>query len=198
MQSSWKEESRSRLDPLVRWLVAAGVTADWLSVAGLGWAIVAAGWAAFGGLRPAAICLILSSLCDVLDGQVARLRGQAGPRGAFLDSCLDRLADGAVFCGIAWWFGGRAPQWSAVSGAALVGAYAVSYARARAEGLGIDCRVGIMERPERLVVLIVALLAGEWALGWGLVAVAVLSWVTFWQRLRHVLRAIARAGDRGV
>ncbi len=93
---------------------------------------------------------------DSLDGTMARLAGRPSTWGAFLDSTLDRVADAAIFCGIALWFAGDGadPTMAAVTLAALVGGLMVSYARARAEGLGADASTGIAERTERLTLVL--------------------------------------------
>lgn len=134
------------------------------------------------------ICLFVFS--DSLDGTMARLAGRSSTWGAFLDSTLDRVADAAIFCGIALWFAsdGDDPAMVAVTLAALVGGLMVSYARARAEGLGADASTGIAERTERLVlVLATAFFSGvfdaPWLLNAGLWLVAVLAWVTVLQRI---------------
>jgi CDP-diacylglycerol--glycerol-3-phosphate 3-phosphatidyltransferase len=97
-------------------------------------------------------------LTDMIDGALARARGITGPWGAFLDSNLDRMSDAAVFAGLIWWFAGRGDQ-PLLAGLAvfcLVAGNLVSYARARAEGLGLRGDVGIAERTERLIVVLVA------------------------------------------
>jgi len=97
-------------------------------------------------------------LTDMIDGALARARGITGPWGAFLDSNLDRMSDAAVFAGLIWWFAGRGDQ-PVLAGLAvfcLVAGNLVSYARARAEGLGLRGDVGIAERTERLIVVLVA------------------------------------------
>jgi len=134
---------------------------------------------------------------DSLDGTMARLSGRSSSWGAFLDSTLDRVTDAAVFCGIALYYAGlrtHAGQvWLGVTLAALVGSLLVSYARARAEGIGVDASVGVAERTERLVIVGAGvLLAGVWdvrLLAVSVALVAVLAWVTVVQRLVAVRRA---------
>ena len=134
------------------------------------------------------ICLFVFS--DSLDGTMARLAGRPSTWGAFLDSTLDRVADAAIFVGIALWFAGDGDDltMAVVTLAALVGGLLVSYARARAEALAADASVGIAERTERLVLTLVAaglsgLFDAPWLLDVALWAVAVLSWVTVVQRI---------------
>lgn len=141
-------------------------------------------------------------LADMLDGALARAKGTSGPWGAFLDSTLDRVADASVFGGLMLWFmlGGRDHLLGCVALYCLVSGVLVSYAKARAEGLGYSCNVGIAERTERLLIgLVAAGLAGlevPYVLAIGLWVLAVLSTITFGQRVLAVRQAIA-AGTSG-
>jgi CDP-diacylglycerol--glycerol-3-phosphate 3-phosphatidyltransferase len=139
-------------------------------------------------------------LADMLDGALARVRGDTGAFGAFLDSTLDRVGDAAVFAGLAIWlaFGGHNRLLAAVALFCLVAGGLISYAKARAEGLGIRCDVGIAERTERLLIgLVAAGLSGlgvPYVLSGGLWILAVLSAITFGQRVYAVRRATATGG----
>ena len=130
-------------------------------------------------------------LADMLDGALARVKGTSGAWGAFLDSTLDRIADAAVFAGLAVWLT-RTGQGVVAGGAVvcLVVGGLVSYAKARAEGLGARCDVGIAERTERLLIgLVAAGLSGlgvPYVLAIGLWVLAALSLVTFGQRVLAV------------
>ena len=142
-------------------------------------------------------------LADMLDGALARITGTTGPWGAFLDSTLDRVSDAAVFAGLAIWLarGGHQPLLAAVTLYCLVAGAMVSYARARAEGLGVRADVGVAERSERLVIgLVSAGLTGlgvPYVLPVGLWALAALSTVTFGQRVLVVRQAVGPgAGER--
>jgi CDP-diacylglycerol--glycerol-3-phosphate 3-phosphatidyltransferase len=132
---------------------------------------------------------------DMFDGALARIKGNTGPFGAFLDSTLDRVGDSAVFGGIAIWLatGGHDRLLAAVALFCLVAGLLVSYARARAEGLGIKCDVGIAERTERLLIGLVGIglsgLGVPYVLSAGLWIVAVLSAITFGQRVYAVHKA---------
>jgi phosphatidylinositol phosphate synthase len=136
-------------------------------------------------------------LTDMLDGALARARGAGGTFGAFLDSTLDRIGDAAIFAGIAIWLAGRGHDkpLALVALFCLVAGGLVSYARARAEGLGLRCDIGIAERTERLLIGLVAIgLAGlgvPYVLSAGLWIVAGLSAITFGQRVLAVRRATA-------
>jgi CDP-diacylglycerol---glycerol-3-phosphate 3-phosphatidyltransferase len=136
---------------------------------------------------------------DMLDGALARVKGTTGVFGAFLDSTLDRVADAAVFSGLAAWFvlGGHSRLMAGVALFCLVAGTLVSYAKARAEGLGLRADVGLAERTERLLIALVAAgLAGlgvPYVLSAGLWVLAAASAFTFGQRVLAVRRAAAGA-----
>jgi CDP-diacylglycerol--glycerol-3-phosphate 3-phosphatidyltransferase len=134
---------------------------------------------------------------DMLDGVLARIKGTSGKFGAFLDSTMDRVADAAVFSGLAIWFvlGGHSRLMAAVSLFCLVVGALVSYVKARAEGLGTTANVGIAERPERMLLTFVV--TGLWGLGVpyilpaGLWVLAVASVITLFQRISAVHKGLA-------
>jgi CDP-diacylglycerol--glycerol-3-phosphate 3-phosphatidyltransferase len=133
-------------------------------------------------------------LSDMLDGALARVKGTSGAFGAFLDSTMDRVGDAAVFAGLAIWLARSGQEALAeVALFCLVAGGLISYAKARAEGLGIRCDVGVAERTERLIIaLLSAGLTGlgvPYVLAIGLWLLAVLSAVTFGQRVWAVRRA---------
>ncbi len=134
---------------------------------------------------------------DMLDGVLARLKGTSGLWGAFLDSTMDRVADAAVFSGLAVWFvrGGHNQLLAAVSLFCLVVGALVSYVKARAEGLGVQANVGIAERPERMVTTFVAVglsgLGVPYILQIGLWGLAAASLVTLAQRMYAVHQGMA-------
>jgi CDP-diacylglycerol--glycerol-3-phosphate 3-phosphatidyltransferase len=134
-------------------------------------------------------------LADMLDGTLARITGNSGVFGAFLDSTMDRIADSAVFAGIAIWLatGGHNRVLAVVALFCLVTGGLVSYAKARAEGLGLRCDVGIAERTERLIIGLIAIglsgLGVPYVLSIGLWILAVLSAITFGQRVYAVRKA---------
>ena len=198
------------LDPVVSGAIRLGLTANHLTVLGFGISLGAALAFFDGHSRLGALLLLVSGLCDILDGQVARRQGGETRFGAFLDSTLDRLSESAVLIGILGFClrnlhalvfspervieqtrAGLFPMTWAVVGItamlALVGSFMVSYTRARAEGLGLECKVGWFERPERLALLIVAgALQVFWAMSGALLLLALFSFVTAAQRVAHV------------
>ena len=138
-------------------------------------------------------------MADMLDGALARVKGTTGVFGAFLDSTLDRVADAAVFSGLAAWFvlGGHSRLMAGVALFCLVAGALVSYAKARAEGLGLRADVGLAERTERLLIALVAAglsgLGVPYVLSAGLWVLAAASAFTFGQRVFAVRRAAAEA-----
>jgi CDP-diacylglycerol--glycerol-3-phosphate 3-phosphatidyltransferase len=151
---------------------------------------VAAGLAFWKGrFIVAAILMFAGGLCDMLDGSVARRAGTASRFGAFIDSSLDRYAEAAVFMGLLLHYRtGGSIFTTATAIVALTGSFMVSYTRARAEGLGVPCAVGIMERPERFLVIIVGALLGPRAMPYALAFLAVAANVTAVERMIHVRR----------
>jgi CDP-diacylglycerol--glycerol-3-phosphate 3-phosphatidyltransferase len=149
----------------------------------------------------AGIAFILGSLCDMFDGRYSRMSGKGTPFGAFLDSTLDRVEEGVVLAAVAAWFAKQSNE--AAVGAtvlAVVGSYMVSYTRARAEALGVECKVGIASRAVRVVILSAGLVfaAEELIPGLDLLepaiyAMAALTVFTALQRVLHVRRQLARA-----
>jgi CDP-diacylglycerol---glycerol-3-phosphate 3-phosphatidyltransferase len=144
----------------------------------------------------ALVCTIFV-LADMLDGALARVKGTSGKFGAFLDSTLDRVSDAAIFGGMACYFvlhpADHSKVLAAVSLFCVVAGAMVSYAKARAQGLGLKCDVGIAERPERMVIGLVAIglsgLGVPYVLPVGLWLLAVLSAFTFGQRVLAVHQA---------
>ncbi len=142
--------------PLLRVAIALKLTANAITGIGAAIALVAGGLAAAGEWGWAAVALVFGSWCDLIDGEIARATSTQGKAGAFLDSNLDRLSEIALFAGLAASFPDRSGSIWAV--AALAASLMVSYARARGEGLGVECPNFGMERPHRVVLLMFAML----------------------------------------
>jgi len=105
------------------------------------------------------VLVIVTALLDALDGGLARYTNRVTPFGAFLDSSLDRYAEAALYGGLLWWYIQQGAHIEAMLVyAAIVGSIMVSYTRARAEGLGVECKVGLLTRFERIALLVLALL----------------------------------------
>ncbi len=184
------------VNPLVKRLIRAGVRPNTITTIGTGLVLVSAVVYATGHIRLGGLLLLLSGVADTLDGQVARGGAMVTRFGAFYDSTLDRVGDGATFIGIGAYLltasdvAYRTPA-VILCMVAILGSVLVSYARARAEGLGLDCKVGIAQRAERILGLGLASLvfgAGPHALLLeaivGLLAIA--SFITVVQRFVYV------------
>jgi phosphatidylglycerophosphate synthase len=142
-------------------------------------------------LRLGGLLIILGGLFDMFDGIVARTNGKATRFGAFLDSVLDRYSDAFLFLSIAYYCAANSNLTGAfLSLGTLVGAFIISYARAKAEGLGESCHTGIMERAERIILLVIATLTG-WIMP-VLWIMFPLTHITVIQRVYHVRKLTLR------
>jgi phosphatidylglycerophosphate synthase len=139
-----------------------------------------------------AALFIVGSILDILDGALARTSGKATPFGAFVDSMTDRVSEGVMLASIALVFMREGNQVAlAFTFAAAVGSFLVSYARAKAEILGLRGDVGLGSRAERVVVISAGLILAPWgALQWAIYLLAVTAWLTVIQRLLHVRRQL--------
>ncbi len=192
------------IDPVAGALIKIGLTPDAVTLIGtIGVSATALWFFPRGQFAIGVLVIMLFIFSDMLDGAMARKMGRSGPWGAFLDSTLDRIADGFVFGALLIW---AAQTQSDLTIAAalicLVGGMVISYARARAEGLGMTGNVGIAERTERLIVVLLAAfiygLGVPYVLPAAMWLLAVLSIVTVIQRMMHVYRqatALSAEGD---
>ena len=183
-------------NPITAWLLRSHIRPNTITTVAALLVVVSAAAFAYGWIRWGGALLLLSGIVDTLDGQVARGGGMVSKFGAFYDSTLDRVGDGATFIGIAVYLL-RAPNvgWRIETAAlcmiAVLSSLLVSYARARAEGLGIECKVGIVQRAERLIAIgVPSVLIGAGPKGEVLqvivVLLALLSTVTVVQRFVYV------------
>lgn len=157
LDGRWRANVERSLEPVGKGLQRAGINADVLTVIGLAFAVGTAFLIASGHLVLAVFGVIATGVPDILDGTVARHAGRAGPRGAFLDSVFDRMADAVLFGGVAWFLAGESAYLPMLAFAALGLSMLISYERAKAESLAFSATGGIMERAERLVLLSVGL-----------------------------------------
>jgi CDP-diacylglycerol---glycerol-3-phosphate 3-phosphatidyltransferase len=189
LQASRKALARYVTGPVVRLLARTSITPNGLTVCSLGITIIAAVLVAFEYFIAAALVMLFASFFDILDGALARSTNRVTKFGAALDSSLDRLAEAVIFIALMVVYT-RAQSIVGVmlAGAALVCSMMVSYVRARAEGLGVDCQVGIFTRAERIAVLVIGLLLGRfsWVIPTVLVVIIVLSSITVGQRLYQI------------
>jgi CDP-diacylglycerol--glycerol-3-phosphate 3-phosphatidyltransferase len=178
-------------NPIVQGLARTPVTPNMITVAGTVGVCAASLWLLpIGELFPGAFIATCFVFTDMLDGQLARIKGNSGKYGAFLDSSMDRFGDAAVFGGITIYFMRTNHLLAVVSLFCLAAGLSVSYVKARAEGLGLNANVGLIERPERLIIGLTSI--GLSGLGipyvlqigmWGLAAGTAL---TLYQRMRAV------------
>src|SRR6516225_9763580 len=153
LDGRWRAKVERGLEPVGHGLYRMGISADGLTVIGLVIALATAFAIADGHLVLGVLGVILTGLPDILDGSVARTTGRASPRGAFFDSVCDRVADAALFGGVAWYVSDEDPKLAVLVLAVLALSMLITYERARAESLGFVARGGLMERAERLVLL---------------------------------------------
>jgi CDP-diacylglycerol--glycerol-3-phosphate 3-phosphatidyltransferase len=182
------------LEPLARLINMTGISPNLLTVIGFVLTVGVAYILAIGHLQIGGVLLAVAGAFDALDGTLARLAGRKSRFGAFLDSTVDRLSEAAIYLGLLVHYtqhGGQ--QESLLIYATIVGSLMVSYARARAEGLGIECKRGILTRFERAVVIVIGLILNQMLIA--LWILAVLSNFTALQRMYHVWRTTG--GERG-
>lgn len=191
----YSTEVRRLFKPLSAAIGRSSMSPNMLTVLGLLLSVGAAVLVWYGHYVSAAVVFTVGSLCDMLDGAVARLSEKVTPMGAFLDSTFDRLGEGVMLTAVALAYARDGNLW--MVGAAfstMIGSFLVSYARARAEALGLDCKVGLMTRPERLVLLGLGLLLQKFGvLPVVMYILAVLTAVTVLQRILHVRRQLMEA-----
>jgi len=149
---------------------------------------------ALGHERVAGLLIIPVGLFDALDGALARAMDKATPFGAFFDSTLDRFAEIALYLGLLYLYRGSTLE-TVLIYLAITGSLMVSYTRARAEGLGLECKVGLFTRFERLAVLVVGLLLEQTFIA--LIILAIFSNLTALQRMWYVRRATTKESKRG-
>ena len=195
MLSHYKRSLSHLGDPVARALLQAHVRPNHLTVLGLGVSIVAATVMAHGRFRIGAALLTLAGLFDFFDGSLARLANRVSAFGAFLDSVVDRYSDLVVLLGIVLFY-----HWAAdtvgllLTLVTVVGTVMVSYTKARAQSIGLTCEIGLMERPERLIVLIAG--ATFNVLTPAMVVLAVLTNLTALQRILYTRRVTVGATAR--
>jgi CDP-diacylglycerol--glycerol-3-phosphate 3-phosphatidyltransferase len=190
--------------PLARAMLRVGLTADSVTIMASAAAVLAA-LTLFPTGRLFAGTLVISFfvMFDMLDGAMARESGGGSRFGAVLDATCDRISDGAVFCGLLWWaaFGMRSPSLVVATMICLVTSQVISYIKARAEASGLRGDGGFIERPERLIIVLVGADLSDlpvfplhWALPVAMWVLAVASMITCAQRL-HTVRHSAGAAE---
>jgi CDP-diacylglycerol--glycerol-3-phosphate 3-phosphatidyltransferase len=182
-------------------LIQSRLTPNAISLTGFALCLVAAGLILQGWWIAGGIAFIVGSVCDTLDGRYSRMSGKASPFGAFLDSTLDRVEEGVVLAAVAYQFSKDTDLTIIASNdvavavvvVAVIASIMVSYTRARAEALGVECKVGIADRAFRVVVLSAGLVLGDLKIIEPAVYVlAVMAVVTVFQRIFHVRSELNR------
>ena len=192
-----QQQARRWAEMIVRPLAAIGVTPNVATFLGLLLSGLTAGVLATGQLRIGGALALVAGIFDMFDGALARVQNKKTTFGAFLDSTLDRYSEGLVLLGILLFEVGLPASitrtWIVgLTYVAALSSLMVSYAKARAEGLGLECKIGLMARPERVILLAVGLILGgqAWLL-WTLGLLAVTSTATAVQRIVHVWQTLA-------
>lgn len=170
------------LEPIARFFIRLGLSPNDVTILGL---LLISGVAALlvlGYLRLAGVLLLIGAGADGVDGTMARMLGRSGRFGAFLDSTLDRYSEAVTLFGLFVYFLRQGNQEALILlYVAIVGSLMVSYTRARAEGVGLECQEGFLTRVERVIVLMIALIVGQVRIGLWLLAI--LSQLTALQRI---------------
>ena len=204
MQALWGSIQHGYLrviEPVADWLVRRRVHPNTITTFGTFCTMVAGGIFASGHIRTAGWFLGLTALFDVLDGTVARRTDRSSTFGAFYDSTLDRVADGFLLGGLVVFYATSERYGNdillVVTVLGLIGTFLTSYTRARAESLGIDAKVGVLQRPERITLLsapqaFFGLALDGWVLATIVTLLSVTAWVTAIQRIHFVYRTTSR------
>jgi len=187
--------------PIAKRISAIGITANMLTVTGLFIGIAAGICIALGYLKLACALILIGGSFDLMDGAVARVSNKNTPFGALLDSVVDRYSEGAIFLGIAiYFFLARMIGGLTLTCLGLISAFLVSYVRARAEGLQLECKIGLMQRPERVILLSLGVMLQSLLvikvspLFLALLVIVILSHITVLQRVAFALRKFQGIG----
>ena len=199
-----QQRARHLVALLIQPFARSGVNPNTLTLVGLLLSILTAVVIAQGLLVAGGLLVLFAGLFDMLDGAMARVRNIATTFGAFFDSTLDRYSESIILFGLlyyamqrpalhdfAWPFPYEQSWMISFIFIAVIGSLMVSYTKARAEGLGLECKTGLLARPERVVILAIGLLSGTYI--WALAVLAVFSQVTAIERIVHVWRTTNRA-----
>lgn len=191
VKSNFGQTIDTLVRPFGRAFAAVGITPNAITTMGIVLTGVATWLVANGQPVEAGWVLVSGGLMDTFDGATARAGGKTSPFGGFYDSVSDRIADGLILAGVAWWVRDE-PRLFLLAAVALVAAQVTSYIRAKAEAIDLTCSVGVMERAERAVALMFALVFHRWLLEPVLWLLAVGGAVTVVQRIHHVWCQIDR------
>jgi CDP-diacylglycerol--glycerol-3-phosphate 3-phosphatidyltransferase len=186
------------IDPISQALAGAHIHPHVLTVTGFILSLAAANFFRIGHFFWAAVAIILAGSCDVLDGRIARATGKGSTYGALFDSTIDRYSEIFIFLGLTWFYYDRSRSTVLIILLAVAGSMMVSYTRARAEGLGLECRVGILQRQHRIILLVAGALLGAipgtryLAMLAAIWIIAILANVTAVQRVAYIHRQLKK------
>ena len=173
------------VNPIAKGISFLGIPPNWITVLGLLANVAVAFFVARGQLALGGILTVVASLFDAFDGALARASGKTSSFGAFLDSTLDRFSEAVIYLGLLIYYAQQNRRIEIILiYATIVGSLMVSYTRARAEGLGLQCNIGLLTRVERVCLLIIGLTTG--IMSWMLWPLAMLTNLTVIQRVAHV------------
>ncbi len=183
-----RQMTRGLLSDVAGIIARTGLTPNMLTWLGLFLNGITAWVLSRGAFTAGGLLALVAGAFDALDGSLARATGRVSKFGAFLDSSLDRLSEAVLYLGLLWYFAGRpgGREEIALTYLAIVGSLLVSYTRARAEGLGYECKVGLFTRLERVLVLALGLLSGWIRIALWILAIG--SFFTAFHRMWHVWR----------
>jgi len=207
MLALWNTIQRGYLrfiEPVADLLVRMRVHPNTITTVGTLCTLIAGGIFASGHIMTGGWFLAVTALFDVLDGTVARRTGRSSVFGAFYDSTLDRVSDGALMGGLMIFYATSPVHASVpllvITLCGLIGTFLTSYTRARAESLGIDAKVGLLQRPERITLLagpqaLFGLALNGWVLAGIVTLLSVTAWITAVQRMHFVYRTTTEQGE---
>ncbi|MDW7679163.1 MAG: CDP-alcohol phosphatidyltransferase family protein [bacterium] len=187
LPDKFKRWFRDRLNHLSLLLSHFGISPNTLTLISLIFGLIAGVLIAIDHMLLAVLFGIVMGFCDIIDGQLATIANQNNPFGAVLDSSVDRYNESFLFLGLGVHYYLQGQQiWTLVAAFAIIGSFLVSYVRARAEGLNLQCSIGLMQRSERLVLLGIGVILQGWFLKLILLTLVVLTHITVIQRLLYV------------
>ena len=161
LNKHWITGFETVIEPIARFLINLRIHPHVITFSGLLFSIIAFNFYRQGYFFYAGVLVVLAGACDVLDGKLARETNQISKFGALLDSTIDRYSEILLFLGLAVFFHNKYSYIVYLIILAITGSFMVSYTRARAEGLGLECKVGLMQRPERMTYLAIGSLLGS-------------------------------------
>ncbi len=183
-------------DPMTATLSKFGITPNIVTMCGLAITVVSAVFISLGQFWLGGVLLLTGSLFDLIDGSLARKLGQDSKFGALLDSVVDRLSETVILLGLLIFYIGESSNLAEILVyVAVSGSLMVSYLRARSEGLGIECSSGIMTRPERVIVMSVGLIVGEWVSVVTVISVGIIGFFTIVTTFQRLLIARSKLGS---